>query len=524
MPAALSPCPYCAAQNPLSDANCQSCGASLESVAIALPAGLVLGGRFRIERVLGRGGFGITYRATDMSAGQALTVGVSQAGEEIVAVKELFPDGVVTRQSDGGVLPNAGMELEFAQLKKRFYLEAQTLTRLQHPATTHFVSAWEECGTAYLAMEFVQGETLETRLEHSKLSERETRAALTDILELLTEVHAFDLLHRDIKPGNIVLQPGGAQLIDFGSVIAFTPGAPTIVTSRILTPQYAPLELYGTNVQLSPSSDLYSLAASFYEGLSGVKPPAALERANGAVLQPLESLMPNLDLALARTLDAALMLRVAERPPSAARMLELLNAPVSAASVAAPWVPPSSPPSASPIFFSSVPAVPPISPSSPPIAAPIKALEPGFIVFFWLMMLGVIAQWFVSAPPTLLYSALIGVVLCAVVLPVLLVLLGVILVSVLSLSADWLKVDDDKMIFESLTSHTVAAMLISPALRGDAWMLALIAIPLGGFGASYLLALLQKKYPATLLERALWAVVAAVALNLAPWIIAGRWG
>ena len=265
MTAALSPCPYCAVQNPLSATNCQTCGASLESaVAVALPSGLVLGGRFRIERVLGRGGFGITYRATDLSAGQALTVGVSHAGEEIVAVKELFPDGVVTRQSDGGVLPNAGMDVEFAQLKKRFYLEAQTLTRLQHPATTHFVSAWEECGTAYLAMEFVQGETLETRLEHSKLSEREARAALTDILELLTEVHAFDLLHRDIKPGNIVLQIGGAQLIDFGSVIAFTPGAPTRVTSRILTPQYAPLELYGTNVRLSPSSDLYSLAASFY--------------------------------------------------------------------------------------------------------------------------------------------------------------------------------------------------------------------------------------------------------------------
>ena len=510
MPAALSLCPYCAAQNPPSAANCQTCGASLESaVAVALPADLVLGGRFKIERVLGRGGFGITYRATDLSAGQALTVGVSQAGEEIVAVKELFPDGVVTRQSDGGVLPNAGMELEFAQLKKRFYLEAQTLTRLQHPATTHFVSAWEECGTAYLAMEFVQGETLETRLEHSKLSEREARAALTNILELLTEVHAFDLLHRDIKPGNIVLQPGGAQLIDFGSVIAFTPGAPTRVTSRILTPQYAPLELYGQNVQLSPSSDLYSLAASFYEGLSGVKPPAALERASGAVLQPLESLMPNLDLALARTLDAALMLRVAERPPSAARMLELLNAPVEVASVAAPWVPPSSP---------SVP--PSMKLGSNALiggALGLGGLE-GEVVFFCLVMLGMVVQWFVLAPPDLVYALLIVAVLFSMVLPVILILLGVVLASLL---ANWLSFGPEAMIYESLSSYTVAAMLIWPALRGY-WLLAVIAIILSGFAAAYLLALLQKKFPASPLERSLWAVVAAVTLNLAPWIIAGR--
>ena len=274
MPEAFSSCPYCASQNPPGAASCQTCGATLEPepIIVALPAGLVLGGRFRIERVLGRGGFGITYRAIDLGAGQALTVGVSDATEEVVAVKELFPDGVVDRQSDGSVLPKAGMEAEFVSLEQRFHLEAQTLTRLQHPATTHFIAAWEECGTAYLAMEFVQGETLETRLLHSKLSEREARAALTSILQLLTEVHALDLLHRDIKPANIVLQIGGAQLIDFGSVTPFERTAATRVTTRMLTPQYAPLELYGQNVRLSPSSDLYSLAASFYEGLSGVKP------------------------------------------------------------------------------------------------------------------------------------------------------------------------------------------------------------------------------------------------------------
>ena len=98
-----------------------------------------------------------------------------------------------------------------------------------------------------------------------------------------------------------------------------------------------------------------------------------------------------------------------------------------------------------------------------------------------------------------------------------LILFGV----VLSLSANWLKLGTDEMMFESLSSYVVAAMLIWPALRGY-WLLALIAIALSGFAASYLLALLQNKFPASPLERSLWAVVAAVTLNLAPWIIAGR--
>jgi serine/threonine-protein kinase len=482
-------------------ATCQTCGATLEpdAVAAALPADLLLGGRFRIERVLGRGGFGITYRTTDLEAGFPLMVGVSHTSEETVAVKELFPDGVVTRQSDGSVLPNAGMEAEFAQLKQRFSLEAQTLTRIQHPATTHFVAAWEECGTAYLAMEFVQGETLETRLLHSKLSEREARAALRNILELLTEVHALDLLHRDIKPGNIVLQVGGAQLIDFGSVTPFERDGATIVTSRMLTPQYAPLELYGTNVTLGPSSDLYSLAASLYEGLSGVKPPAALERAGGAVLQPLESLMPNLDLALARTLDAALSLRVAERPASATRMLELLNTPVAVATTAVPSVPP----------------------SSPVGAAPLKASAPSIVVFGTAMTVGLIVQLVVSTPRVESAVTLMVLLVGVMVVTGLLVLLGFLSVRVLRRAAIWLTPTSDEMIFESLSSYTAALLLIWPLLRGDG-LLALMAIALGGFAASYLLARLQRTFPASPLERSLWAVVAAVMVNLVPWVIVGR--
>ena len=136
------------------------------------------------------------------------------------------------------------------------------------------------------------------------------------------------------------------------------------------------------------------------------------------------------------------------------------------------------------------------------------------------MMLGVIVQWFVVAPPALVYVLLmlIALFIFAAVLPIILIFLGVVLASVL---ANSFKLDFQDMIFESLSSHAVAAILIWPVLRGD-WLLALIAISVSGFGASYLLALLQKKHPASRLERSLWAVVAAVTLNLAPWIIAGR--
>ncbi len=315
-------CLNCGSVNPLGSRACRVCGAPLE-VSVFLPAGERVG-NFVIQDVLGRGGFGITYRARDAQTG------------EIIALKELFPEGLATRAADNAVRIPSSSFTEWEQLKTRFSLEAQLLQRIQHKASTYFKALFEANDTLYLAMEFVQGETLEARLQSGKrLGMKEARSLLKDVLGVLEEVHAANLLHRDIKPANIIMQPGGAELIDFGSGIYFEKNRTMKISQRILTPAYAPLELYGSNVRLSPASDLYSLAATVYEAVSGVRPPSALERVNGATLESLSALRPDISASFAKAIDAALEIRVDARPQSVAAFRALLEVKAPKAPLAA---------------------------------------------------------------------------------------------------------------------------------------------------------------------------------------------
>ena len=191
-------------------------------------------------------------------------------------------------------------------------------------------------------MEFVQGETSEARLQNGKrLGMKQARSLPKDVLGVLEEVHAADLLHCDIKPANIIMQPGGAELIDFGSGIYFEKNRTMKISQRLLTPAYAPLELYGSNVRLSPAADLHSLAATVYEAVSGLRPPSALERANGAKLESLSELRPDISRFFASAIDAALEVRVDVRSQSVAafRALLELKAPKVQPVVSIPKVP-----------------------------------------------------------------------------------------------------------------------------------------------------------------------------------------
>jgi len=305
-------CLSCGTVNPLGSRACRVCGSPLEA-SVFLASGSRVGS-YELESVLGRGGFGITYWARDTGSG------------EIVALKELFPEGLATRGDNNAVRIPSSSLTDWEQLKTRFTLEAQLLQRIKHAASTHFLALFEANDTLYLAMEFVQGETLEARLQSGKrLSMKQARSLLKDVLGVLEEVHAADLLHRDIKPANIIMQPGGAELIDFGSGIYFKKNRTLKIGQRILTPAYAPLELYGSNVRLSPAADLYSLAATVYEAVSGLRPPSALERANGAKLESLSALRPDISASFASAIDAALSVRVDARPQSVAAFRALLE-------------------------------------------------------------------------------------------------------------------------------------------------------------------------------------------------------
>jgi serine/threonine protein kinase len=314
-------CPICYTDTPSEAVYCHVCGTSFieavpaQVVTDELPAGQGLqNGKYTILATIGRGGFGITYRAFDNQK------------REYVAIKELFPEGLVTRQSVSGlVLPNAGEARALRSLTTRFETEADTIRIIRHPAAVTVLESWEELGTAYMAMEMLEGETLEQRIFRGKLSEQAALRLMVPLLECLFDLHERDLLHRDIKPSNIMIVHGDAVLIDFGSAAEFAPRDSVRVTHRVVTPAYAPLEQYASVAKLGPYTDIYSLGATFYEAVTGVPPPSALERSKGARLVPVQRLVPEVSARFASTLEYMLEERVSDRPQTAQHVLHELG-------------------------------------------------------------------------------------------------------------------------------------------------------------------------------------------------------
>ena len=268
------------------------CGSSLISTPLevlekqkGLPAGIVLDdGRFQILNEIGRGGFGITYLA------------FFPEENKHVAIKECFPEDLVSRDLNNQVVPHSGCELEFQTILEDFNHEALILRQLQQLGIPKILWRIAENNTEYIVMEYIHGENLEQRIASKKLLNHfEAVKYLKNLLELLEKLHTNHLLHRDIKPANIVLTKDRAVLLDYGNVFKFTPSQRQKVTSRLLTPEYAPLEQFGENVILSPSTDLYALGATFYEAMTGIKPPTALERANGVSLKSIADLKPRIE-------------------------------------------------------------------------------------------------------------------------------------------------------------------------------------------------------------------------------------
>ena len=319
-------CPTCNAPTNASDSHCRTCGGSLTAPPVAIPSsddlapGTAVGKHYRILERLGRGGFGITYRGFD-----AIT-------KNYVAIKELFPDGAVTRGNNGWVIPSD--RDDFERLLVRMQFEAKTLQLLRHQSATRAIDLIEENGTVYLVMEFMGGETLESRIESGrKLRNIEAREILFVILSVLEELHGLTLLHRDIKPANIMLNNDGqggqrVELIDFGSLVKYRAGQRARF-ERLLTPMYAPLEQYGEHVELAPATDFYALGATLYHALTLRPPPSALERAKGKVLTPIRDLEPAISAGVAGFVMASLEMQMADRPKNASSALRLLHlAPV----------------------------------------------------------------------------------------------------------------------------------------------------------------------------------------------------
>ena len=223
---------------------------------------------YRLEGVLGAGGFGITYLARDAHL------------DKRVAIKEYLPTDLAMRALDGSVVPVATEhEYDYQWGLERFIQEARTLARFSHPHIVRVNRYFEANGTGYMVMDYEKGESLNQLLRRGPApDEKQLRAILMPLLTGLQAVHEAGFLHRDIKPSNIFLrETGGPVLLDFGAARAAVGGATRSMTA-VLTPGYAPLEQYASNARQGPWSDLYSLAGVIYRAIVGESPPDAVTR------------------------------------------------------------------------------------------------------------------------------------------------------------------------------------------------------------------------------------------------------
>jgi serine/threonine protein kinase len=269
---------------------------------------------YRIDRVLGQGGFGITYEAHDTNLDQP------------VAIKEYLPMEMAVREGDYSVHP-ATMEMSgrFRWGLDRFLTEARTLARFRHPSIVRVVSVFEANNTAYMVMDLEHGETLHNRLAGKRtLPEAELRQWLFPLLDGLEAVHAAGFIHRDIKPANIILRSNGTPvLIDFGSARQAL-GQETRTLTSIISPGYAPYEQYlSQSDRQGPWTDIYSLAATLYRCVTGRAPLEALDRSEGLLKSERDLYVPAVEAAAGqysraflRAIDLGMRFKAPDRPQS----------------------------------------------------------------------------------------------------------------------------------------------------------------------------------------------------------------
>ena len=258
-------------------------------------------GKYQVEKILGAGGFGITYRCSDTQSGR------------VCAVKEYMPEAIASRDPETGrIVPEPDRQAAFLHGKKRFLEEAQILIRMSAiSGVVHVEDVFEENDTAYYVMEYLDGRTLKQvmralggKLPWAAAVEAVARAGLA-----LEEIHMrAGIFHRDISPENIMVLPDGdVKIIDFGSAKAMAVNE-NQQFSVVLKPGFAPPEQYASNMSQGSFTDVYALAGTFYYAASGVMIPAAPDRVMGAEYESLEKLVPQCGRQASEAVDRALLL------------------------------------------------------------------------------------------------------------------------------------------------------------------------------------------------------------------------
>lgn len=279
-------------------------------------------GQYEIMGVLGAGGFSITYKARDRLL------------DTIVAIKEYLPSDFALRHHDGTTVgPRSTVDApQFEWGLERFLDEARTLKKFREQHIVRVESFIQANGTAYMIMEYEEGQTLENFLNEGHIfSERELLAMITPILKGLQAVHDSHFLHRDIKPGNIYLRTrGGPVLLDFGAARQALIEQSRPLTN-MLTAGYAPFEQYSNSRTLTPSTDLYAIGATLYRCIAGRRPVDSPERINALHHSEADPCLPAVVIgqgtysrSLLEAIDWCLAPLAKDRPQTVEALIEAL--------------------------------------------------------------------------------------------------------------------------------------------------------------------------------------------------------
>ena len=321
-------CPSCMAKLTSADGKCPFCGSELniENAPHQLPVNSILNGRYLVGKVLGAGGFGITYIGYDLRL------------DGKVAIKEYYPSGAANRSMSLTVFPtNAVKNNPFDLGKSRFLTEAKTLSEFVEDGNIVTLRDYfEENGTAYIVMEYLEGEDLSHYAKkHGILEMDEVLALLEPAMLALDKVHKKGLVHRDISPSNImVLSDGRVKVLDFGSARLQNASGEQSLTV-MLKHGYAPEEQYRPHGEQGPWTDVYAMSATIYKLITGKTPPAATERMFEDTLVPPSKLGAKLTPAQERALLHGLALRAPDRTQSMAELAASLRTKKKAPAVKA---------------------------------------------------------------------------------------------------------------------------------------------------------------------------------------------
>ncbi len=289
---------------------------STQSSVTLHPGSTLQDGKYRIEKVLGQGGFGITYKA------------VQTLLDEPVCVKEFFMKEYCLRDgSTSRVSPNSENNAATVdQYRTKFIKEARTIFRLSHPNIIKIYDVFMENETAYYVMEYIEGKSLaEYVRENGPFPEEVAVKYIRQIADALSFAHEHRIMHLDVKPANMMLRPDNqAILIDFGLAKQYSAsGEQTSSTPVGISHGYAPVEQYkiGGVRDFSPETDVYALGASLYYLLCGKVPPQATD----IVLEGGLNIPPEIPSHLRAPIRKAMSIRIEDRPRSIAEFVSLLD-------------------------------------------------------------------------------------------------------------------------------------------------------------------------------------------------------